>query len=163
MDSQTKKANFSLALAKVFSGVNMNGLKYLLPLWMSAITGVTARCLFGAIAFWLVSLFIEKDQLNWKQRIVLFFSGAIILYSALICFLLGLSLTTPISGAIFCSLQPIFVFIISLLVFHEKFTVMKRICILLGIGGAIPCVTTHKRGALAYNVLVGNVLCVVCA
>ncbi len=40
-----------MAVSKVFSGLNMNALKYLLPLWMSPLTGATLRCTFAAAAF----------------------------------------------------------------------------------------------------------------
>ena len=44
-----------------------------------------------------------------------------------------------------------------------QLTVMKIIGMILGMGGAILCVTTQKSGALASNALLGNVLCALCA
>ena len=35
MKNKKLEANLSMAVSKIFSGLNMNALKYLLPLWMS--------------------------------------------------------------------------------------------------------------------------------
>ena len=35
MKNKKLEANLSMAISKVFSGLNMNALKFLLPLWMS--------------------------------------------------------------------------------------------------------------------------------
>ncbi len=51
MKNKKLEANLSMAVSKVFSGLNMNALKYLLPLWMSPLTGATLRCTFAAAAF----------------------------------------------------------------------------------------------------------------
>jgi hypothetical protein len=47
------EANISMVVSKTFSGLNMNALKYLLPLWMSPLTGASFRCVFAA-GDWLV-------------------------------------------------------------------------------------------------------------
>ena len=39
MKNKKLEANLSMAVSKIFSGLNMNALKYLLPLWMSPLTG----------------------------------------------------------------------------------------------------------------------------
>ena len=163
MNIHEKKANVSMVIAKLFAGLNMNGLKYLLPLWMSAITGVTVRCAFAALGFWIAGIFIKEDKATWKQRIQLFLIGAIGLYAFMDCFLIGISLTTPISGAIFCSLQPIFVFILSFILLHEKITKMKILGIVLGFGGALLCILTQRSNDLASNAPLGNILCASCA
>lgn len=61
MKNKKLEANLSMAVSKVFSGLNMNALKYLLPLWMSPLTGATLRCTFAAAAFWV-------EIRNWKKQ-----------------------------------------------------------------------------------------------
>ncbi len=163
MTPETRKANIAMVIAKLFAGLNMNGLKYLLPLWMSALTGVTVRCAFAAIAFWISSLIVKEDKATWKQRIQLLVLGGVGLYAFMDCFLIGISLTTPISGAIFCSLQPIFVFLISFVLMHEKITKSKIFGIVLGFGGALLCILTQHSDDLASDAPLGNLLCAACA
>lgn len=52
MKDKKLEANLSMVASRVMAGLNMNGLKYLLPLWLGALTGVTIRCVFAAVAFW---------------------------------------------------------------------------------------------------------------
>ena len=46
MKDKKLEANLSMVASRVMAGLNMNGLKYLLPLWLGALTGVTIRCVF---------------------------------------------------------------------------------------------------------------------
>ena len=41
MKDKKLEANLSMVASRVMAGLNMNGLKYLLPLWLGALTGVT--------------------------------------------------------------------------------------------------------------------------
>ena len=50
MKNKKTEANISMVVSKTFSGLNMNALKYLLPLWMSPLTGASFRCVFAAVA-----------------------------------------------------------------------------------------------------------------
>ncbi len=51
------EANLSMVVSKALGGLNMNALKYLLPLWIAPVTGVTFRLVFGAAAFWIIDIF----------------------------------------------------------------------------------------------------------
>lgn len=77
------------------------------------------------------------------------------------CYLLGISKTTPVSSAIFNSMQPIWVFLISVFFLHEKATLMKIIGIALGFGGALLCILTQGSDDLAHDAFTGNMLCMV--
>lgn len=45
------KGNISMLISKTFSGLNENALRYLLPVWMSAYSGVVMRLGFGTLFF----------------------------------------------------------------------------------------------------------------
>lgn len=113
MKDKKLEANLSMVASRVMAGLNMNGLKFLLPLWLGALTGVTVRCVFTAVAFWITSWFVKEAPATKRQRIGLFCLGAFGLYGFMFCYLLGISKTTPVSSAIFNSMQPIWVFLIS--------------------------------------------------
>ena len=161
MKDKKLEANLSMVASRVMAGLNMNGLKYLLPLWLGALTGVTIRCVFAAVAFWLTGCFIKEAAVTRKQRIMLFCLGAFGLYGFMLCYLLGISKTTPVSSAIFNSMQPIWVFLISVFFLHEKATVMKIIGIALGFGGAMLCILTQGSDDLARDAFTGNLLCMI--
>ena len=155
MKNKKTEANLSMIVSKTFSGLNANALRYLLPLWIAPLTGVMFRCVFGALMFWIISLF-------WKQdKITLFLLGAIGLYGFMFFYLLGVSKTTPVSSSLFSSLQPIWVFILSVLFLKERITAMKIIGITIGLGVALLCILTQKSDDLASDAFTGNMLCLI--
>lgn len=106
MKNKKLEANLYMAISKVFSGLNMNALKYLLPLWMSPLTGATIRCTFAAVAFWIIGWFAPpEEKTSRKDKWLLFLLGALGLYGFMFLYLIGLSKTTPVSSSIFTSLH----------------------------------------------------------
>ena len=122
MKNKKLEANLSMAVSKVFSGLNMNALKYLLPLWMSPLTGATLRCTFAAAAFWVIGWFMPPEKSSAKDKWLLFLLGALGLYGFMFLYLAGLSKTTPVSSSIFTSLQPIWEQVI---MFRQPFGLRK--------------------------------------
>lgn len=152
------EANVSMIVSKTFSGLNMNALKFLLPLWLAPITAVSFRLMFGAIAFWIIGLFFKKGISTIKQKVELILLG-VCMYAFMLLYLLGLSMTTPVSSSIFVSLQPVWVFIFSVWLNEEKVTKMKILGISLGLIGAVVCIMTQSKSDLASNPFAGNALC----
>ena len=154
------EANLSMVVSKALGGLNMNALKYLLPLWIAPVTGVTFRLVFGAAAFWLIDIFCKPEGSTTRQKWQLFMLGALGIYGYMFFYLLGISKTTPVSSSIFVSLEPIWVFIIAVL-FIRKSTWMKVLGIGMGLGGAILCISTQPSDDLASNAPLGNLMCLV--
>ena len=140
------EANLSMIVSKALGGFNMNALKYLLPLWIAPVTGVTFRLVFGAAAFWLIDIFCKPEDSTTRQRWQLFLLGALGMYGYMFFYLLGIS---------------IWVFVITVLFYKEKVTWMKLLGIGLGLGGAILCIATQPGDDLASNAMAGNLICLV--
>ena len=153
------EANLSMVVSKALGGLNMNALKYLLPLWIAPVTGVTFRLVFGAAAFWLIDIFCKPENSTIRQKWQLFILGALGIYGYMFFYLLGISKTTPVFSSIFVSLEPIWVFIISVLFYKEKVTWMKVLGIGMGLGGAVLCISTQPSDDLASNAPLGNLMC----
>lgn len=148
-------------VARTFSGLNQNGLRYLLPGWMSAQTGVLLRLGAGSLLFLIYEFFVHKKFAlpKLKDTALLFFTGLIFVFGYMWTLLEGLTYTTPISSSIFISLQPAFVFIICLIIRTEKATVKKILGMLIGFGGALLCIFSQHSTAVATDPLKGNLLC----
>ena len=159
MKNKKTEANLSMIVSKTFSGLNANALRYLLPLWIAPLTGVMFRCVFGALMFWIISLFWKQDKTTLREKVTLFLLGAIGLFGFMFFYLIGVSKTTPVSSSLFSSLQPIWVFILSVLFLKERITAMKIIGITIGLGGALLCILTQKSDDLASDAFTGNMLC----
>lgn len=160
MKNKILEANLYMAISKIFSGLNMNALKFLLPLWMSPLTGATVRCTFAAVAFWVIGWFSPtEEKITRKDRWLLFLLGALGLYGFMFLYLIGLSKTTPVSSSIFTSLQPIWVFLIMIFFYHEKATGSKIAGISIALVGALVCILTQQSDDLASDAFTGNMLC----
>ena len=161
MSNPKIKGNIAMLVSKVFSGLNENALRFLLPGYMSACTGVFLRVGFATAFFWLVGLFRRRKAtaISPKQRWALLGLGFFCVFGYMYFLLKGLTYTTPVSSSIFISLQPVCVFLICLMIGREKATWMKVAGILLGAGGAAVCVLTQKTSDVASNPVLGNIFC----
>ena len=148
-------------VAKTFSGLNQNALRYLLPHWMSPQTGVVLRLGFGTLFFIVYEFFVRKKFAlpNWKDTGKLILTGLIFVFGYMWALLEGLSYTTPISSSIFISLQPVFVYIICLVIKTDKASVKKIAGMIIGFGGALLCVLTQHSDAHASDPVKGNMFC----
>lgn len=155
------RGNVEMTVAKTFSGLNQNALRYLLPRWMDAMSGVVLRLGAGALLFWIYGCLNPKqrDASTLKDRLQLLGVGMIFVFGYMWCLLEGLSYTTPIDSSIFISIQPIWVFIIALILKTDNFTVTKAAGMALGVAGALVTVLTSKTSALASDPLLGDALC----
>lgn len=160
MNSKTK-GNVAMIVSKTFSGLNENALRYLLPTWMSAYSGVVLRLFFGSVFFWIYSLFSWKEVTETKvsDKIKLLLLGAVCVFGYMFFLLEGLTYTTPISSSIFISMQPIWVFIMAVCMHREKATMSKIFGILLGFGGALLCILTQRQSNVASDPMLGNMFC----
>lgn len=165
-DINTAKKNFvrgnvEMTVAKTFSGLNQNALRYLLPRWMDAISGVTLRLGAGALLFWIYGWLKpgQKSDATLKERLELLLIGMVFVFGYMWCLLKGLTYTTPIDSSIFISLQPIWVFIIALWLKTDRCSIMKVAGMALGVGGALVTVLTSKSSAVASDPLLGDALC----
>lgn len=159
MKNKILEANLGMAVSKIFGGLNMNALKFLLPLWMSPLTGAAIRCTFAACAFWIIGWFMPKEETTFKEKINLLLLGAFGLYGFMFFYLVGLSKTTPVSSSIFTSLQPIWVFLIMIFFFKETLNGKKITGISIGLTGALVCILTQKSDDLASDAFIGNLFC----
>lgn len=155
------KGNIEMFSSKVFSGLNENALRYLLPNWMTAMSGVVLRLSFGSLFFWIWGIFGKDkgEKSTWKDNLTLFGVGVIFVFGYMWTLLLGLTYTTPISSSIFISLQPVWVYIICLILKTEQLSKGKVAGILIGFGGALLCVLTQHSGAVASDPFKGNMFC----
>lgn len=153
------EGNLAMLVSKTFSGLNMNALKYLIPVWMAPLTGVTIRVAFGAMAFWIIDLFVkDKIRATNMQRFRAFMLGAIGITGYMSMYLAGLKYTTPVASSILLALVPLWVFIFSIVFLGEKLTFRKGIGLFIGLGGALICLISKKDASVAVDPLLGNIL-----
>ena len=103
MKNKKTEANISMVVSKTFSGLNMNALKYLLPLWMSPLTGASFRCVFAAVAFWVIGWFMKPEVSTTKDKVWLFLI-MVFFYKEKATWMKILGILIGLSGALVCIL-----------------------------------------------------------
>ena len=155
------KGNVAMAASKTFSGFNQNALRYLLPNWMSAYSGVVLRLSFGSIFFWIMS-FIKPDKTEkstTRDKLLLFILGAICVFGYMFSLLMALTYTTPVTSSIFLGMEPGVVYILCLILGTETLSRGKVFGLALGVAGLVVCILTQQHSEKASNPLLGNIFC----
>lgn len=154
------KGSLSLLLARVLSGLNVNAMGFLLPLWLAPLSCVTLRLCFGAAVFWVVSIFQKPENITLKDKLVLTALGALGIFGYMSLYALGISYTTPVNFAIFNAMQPLWVVVVSAMLYHESIGGKKLFGLALGFAGAMLCILSEPAAGLATDSQTGNLLAI---
>lgn len=154
------KGSLSLFVARVFSGLNVNAMGYLLPLWIAPISCVTIRLMFGAAVFWLVSIFSKPESVPKSDKVKLIALGAFGIFGYMSLYALSISFTTPVNFAIFNAMQPLWVVVVSAVMYHESIEGRKLFGLAVGFAGAMLCILSEPPAGSASNSQLGNVLAI---
>ena len=114
------KGSLALFVARIFSGLNVNVLGYLLPLWIAPLACVTLRLLFGSAVFLIVGIYAKPENIASGDKLKLVALGAFGIFGYMSLYALSLSYTTPVSFAIFNAMQPLWVVIVSAVIYRES-------------------------------------------
>ena len=152
------KGSLSLLTARVLSGLNVNAMGYLLPLWIAPLSCVTVRLVFGAVMFWIIGIFAKPETVVLKDKLKLMLLGGCGIFGYMSLYAVSLSHTTPVSFAIFNAMQPLWVVIASAVVFHDSIDARKLLGIAVGFAGAMLCIVAEPSHDVADNPLLGNML-----
>jgi drug/metabolite transporter (DMT)-like permease len=154
------KGSLALFAARVFSGLNVNVLGYLLPLWITPLSCVTLRLLFGSAVFLMVGMYTKPENIASADKLKLVALGAFGIFGYMSLYALSLSYTTPVNFAIFNAMQPLWVVIVSAIIYRESVDYRKLLGLALGFAGALLCILSEPSGKAASNPLLGNVLAI---
>lgn len=118
------------------------------------------RILAGTVLFWIASMFIKAEKVDRKDYIKFF--GAALFSTTLnqICYVKGVSLTSPVNATICTSTLPIWTMLMAALYLHEPVTGKKAAGVLVGLCGALVLVLfgSGNRAAGTSDVW-GDILC----
>ena len=154
------KGSLALFMARVFSGLNVNAMGFLLPLWIAPLSCVSLRLAFGTAVFWVVSVFAETEAVAWRDRLKLIALGALGIFGYMSLYALSISYTTPVNFAIFNAMQPLWVVIASAVVYRENVLPRQLMGLAVGFAGALLCILSEPSAEVASNPMLGNVLAV---
>jgi drug/metabolite transporter (DMT)-like permease len=151
-------AHLALLAANVIYGINYSIAKAVMPDYIKPLALVSLRSLMAAILFWITSLFMPKEKVNWKDLLYLFgcsFFGVVINQ---ILFLAGLNLTSPINSSIIISTNPIFAFVFAALILKERITFLKGSGLAIGLTGVLILILQNGTPDIGSSTFIGDII-----
>jgi drug/metabolite transporter (DMT)-like permease len=144
----------------ILFGLNISIAKTLLPAWISPAGLTLARVAFGAVAFWVLSLFLKRERVSGRDMLVLLACAFLGITVNQTFFIFGLESTSPIDAGLIATLNPVLVMLVAAMILKEPITVKKAGGVLVGACGALLIIwqsSAHageRSGSLA-----GNLMC----
>ena len=152
--------HMAIFAANILFGINIPIAKTLMPEWIDPVGLTFLRMSFGAIAFWLVSVFTLNEKVSKKDLLILFFCAILGTTVNQLTFIEGLGMTSPIDAGLIVTLNPMMVMLISALVLREPITSKKAGGVLVGACGALLIIwQSYTTGAGIGGSMMGNLLC----
>lgn len=109
---------------------------------IDGITMVSFRVAGGALLFWLASLFMPRERIPVRDRLLMAGAAVFGLVCNQCCFTIGLSITSPANASIVTTSMPIFAMILSFIILHEPITLKKASGVAIGCSGAVILILT---------------------
>lgn len=128
---------------------------------ISGFNMVSFRVFGAAICFWIASFFTTSEKVSRRDLFLLFFAGLQSIVFNQCCFIVGLSLTSPINSSIVTTSMPIFTLILGILFMHERLTLTKTFGMVCGITGAISLILGSVSGSTGEGNIWGDILCMI--
>jgi drug/metabolite transporter (DMT)-like permease len=161
MNKEKLQGHIAMFFTATIFGVNIPFSKMLLPNWMSVEAMTYSRFLFGAIAFWITSLFLQPEHVTRKDLGILFIGAMLGVVFNQGFFIEGLMRTSSSDASIIATVTPLLVMIISSIFLKEPITTKKTGGVLLGFAGVLAIIFTsgfEQNGHTAS--MLGDLLCI---
>jgi drug/metabolite transporter (DMT)-like permease len=149
-------------LATTIYGINHTVAKSVMPIYIGSLGFVLLRVLGATILFWVISIFFKSQQIEKKDRLTILKCGLFGMGINIAAFISGLDYSTPINSSILIIITPIFVVILSYLIFKNKINSSKIIGIFLGfIGAMLLIINADMTSSIGRNIPLGNFLFII--
>jgi drug/metabolite transporter (DMT)-like permease len=136
MKSKVVSAHLAVLTANLIYGANYTIAKQVMPEYIQAFGFIFIRVLVTAVIFFTLAFIGEKEEVEKKDIIRLFFCAVFGVATNQLLFFSGLDLTTPINASLMMTTNPIMVLIVASFILREKITLRKIAGIIMGIIGA---------------------------
>jgi len=156
-----KSRNIALLLATITAviyGVSFTVAKEVMPAYVKPYGFIFLRVLGAAILFWISSFFVKKTKISTKDFTKIIVAAIFGVALNMLTFFKGLSMTTPISGAVIMVTTPILVLTFSTIFLKEKASLIKIAGIIIGMIGAVILISFGKKINGGQNEALGNFL-----
>lgn len=125
---------------------------------ISPLSLTTFRMVGAAVAFWIASVFVRRENIPPSDMLKLFFAALLGIVFNQGMFIFGLSLTSPIDASIVTTTAPILTMIVAAIYLKEPITNKKVLGIFVGAIGALTLIVSSGTGVGSGNII-GDLLC----
>jgi drug/metabolite transporter (DMT)-like permease len=151
------KAHIALFVANIIFGVNFSVAKAVMPEQIKPMALTVLRSVCGALLFWATSLFLPKEKVATKDIMFLAFCSLFGVVINQTLFLLGLNYTSPVNSSIIVSTNPIFAFILAMLILKENITFLKGIGLSIGLTGVLILILENGSPDISSKTFIGDI------
>ncbi|HAP00329.1 MAG TPA: EamA family transporter [Bacteroidetes bacterium] len=149
-------AHLYLFFANLIYGVSFTIAKDVVPHFIGPFGAIVIRVTVSLILFVLVHALFIKEKIRREDVLLLFACGVFGVAINQLFFFKGISITTPIHGALIMTITPILVLLLSGILKDEKITPLKVSGILIGIMGALVIVIFGKEISFNASTMSGD-------
>ena len=119
---------------------------------------VTASLVVAALLSWVPRLWEEREQIERRDWGIIFIAALLMGIVRKVMMMFGLSLTSPIDGAIIATLSPLLVLVVSVAAGIDRLSVRKIVGLIVGMAGAVAVIVTSGSAHHEKSGLVGNLM-----
>ncbi len=157
--SKTTKAHLALLLANIIYGLNFSIAKDIMPAYIKPYGFILVRVITAIVIFTVLDFFNkQKIKISLKDFNIIFWCSIFGVALNQTLFFKGLSITTPINGAILMLGTPILVMLFSFLWLGEALSKYKIIGLIFGLLGSLIILLLNKQFSLGSETFLGDVL-----
>ena len=161
MNKSKIQGHVAMLVTSLIFGVNIPLSKSLMPDWMSPLGMTYSRFAFGALAFWLLSLFLKSEKVTRKDMGILLLGSLLGVGINQAAFITGLQNTSATNASIVITVTPILAMIISFFILKEPITFKKAGGVIIGLVGVLSMILTSEVSASGREAsIIGDLLCV---
>ena len=161
MNKAKIQGHVAMLITSLIFGVNIPLSKNLMPDWMSPMGLTYSRFAFGAMAFWLLSLFMKSEKVTRKDMWLLLFGSFIGVGINQAAFIAGLQMTSATNASIVITITPILAMVISFFILKEPITFKKAGGVAIGLIGVLSMILTSEVASSGREAsLIGDLLCI---
>ncbi len=157
------KGHIAILVANIIFGLGVPVSKFLLDennLWVTPMTYMVSRCLGATLIFWVVSFFLPKEHVAWKDLLVIMVGGLIGVVVSQTLTAWALVYTTPVYYSLIATLTPVATMLMAAMFIGEKITNLKSLGVILAILGAALMVIVNWKNEGGSNDLLGIALAI---
>jgi len=157
--NNTIAAHIAVLCANLLFGINFSMVKIISPTLIAPAALNLVRVLVTVSLFWIMFLFkpsgVKIEKTDLKRFLLCALTGVTINQ---LLFIKGLTLSTPIHGALLILATPVFILILSLIIRTESASYEKIFGLILAIMGAGVLILARGESAIGENILLGDIL-----